>query len=175
VEEQILSLQIVIKGKPNAMKFFCTFARLHTLLPPLNPTLSRERNHQKFKDIRRQFQLADQRIARLKAKRRQYLDEIAQLKEHTKAYAFLDRSGAIPHNDVLEAKRRIAPTETHFAELDGNIKQAGIEGNELRVKLQRLQVRSPVNGIVKNFFLKTVGGVISPGSVVVEVVKSAND
>jgi HlyD family type I secretion membrane fusion protein len=159
----------------------------------------RDLQDQKFKDIRRQFQLADQRIATLKAKRREYLDEVALLKEQTKAYAFLDRSGAIPHNDVLEAKRRIASTETQLAELDGNIKEAGIARNELRAKLQmesfeqlakvtsekaelqsvlgrqlgelqRLQVRSPVNGIVKNFFVKTIGGVISPGSVVAEVV-----
>ncbi|MEY3929696.1 MAG: hypothetical protein RLZZ516_1406 [Cyanobacteriota bacterium] len=153
----------------------------------------------KGKEFRRQLLLADQRLATLQAKRREYLDEVALLKEQTKAYETLDRTGAIPHNDVLEAERRIASTETELAELDGTILETRTQRDELRAKLkmetleqlakvtsekaelqsvlgrqqsevERLQVRSPVDGILKNYMVKTLGGVIAPGSVVAEVV-----
>ena len=159
----------------------------------------RDLQDQKARDITRQISLADQRLATLQAKRREYLDEVALLKEQTKAYEKLDRSGAIPHNDVLEARRRIASTETELAELDGTIQETETQRFELRAKLrtdtleqlakvtsekaelqsvlgrqlgelERLQVRSPVDGIVKSYTIKTIGGVIAPGSVVAEVV-----
>ena len=154
---------------------------------------------QKGLDIQRQIKVADQRLATLQAKRREYLDEVALLKQQTKAYESLDKAGAIAHNDVLEAERRIASTETLLAELDGTIKETETQRFELRSKLrtdileqlakvtsekaelqsvlgeqlnevERLQVRSPVDGIVKSYSVKTIGGVIAPGSVVAEVV-----
>jgi adhesin transport system membrane fusion protein len=151
------------------------------------------------KEITRQIRLANQRIATLQAKRREYLDEVALLQQQTQAYESLDKAGAIPHTTVLEAERRIAATETQLAELDGTIQEASITLAELRAKLkldvyerlaqvtsekaelqsvlrressevERLQVRSPVDGIVKSFNVKVVGGVVAPGSVVAEVV-----
>ena len=92
--------------------------------------------NQKGLDIQRQIKVADQRLATLKAKRREYLDEVALLKQQTKAYESLDRAGAIAHNDVLEAERRIASTETLLAELDGTIKETETQRFELRSKLR---------------------------------------
>lgn len=171
---------------------------------PAKPSLEVEKAFadlldQKAMDIQRQILIADQRLATLQAKRREYLDEVALLKEQTKAYESLDRAGAIAHNDVLEAERRIASTETLLAELDGTIQETQTQRFELRSKLrtdileqladvtsekaelqsvlgqqldevERLQVRSPVDGIVKSYTVNTLGGVISPGSVVAEVV-----
>lgn len=154
---------------------------------------------QKTREIGRQIGLAQQRIATMEDKRREYLDEVALLRQQTRAYESLDKTGAIPHNDVLEAERRIAATETQLAELNGNIREARISMAEMRAKLsmdtyeqlakvtgekaelqsvlgrqlgelERLQVRSPVDGIVKTYTVKTLGGVIAPGSVVAEVV-----
>lgn len=154
---------------------------------------------QKGLDIQRQIKVADQRLKTLQAKRREYLDEVALLQEQTNSYAFLENAGAISHNDVLEAERRIASTETMLAELDGTILETQTQRFELRSKLRtdileqladvtsekaelqsvlgeqldevrRLQVRSPVDGIVKSYTVKTIGGVIAPGSVVAEVV-----
>lgn len=151
------------------------------------------------KTVARQLRNADQRIATLEAKRREYLDEVALLKKQTAAYESLDAVGAIPHTTVLEAERRIASTETQLAELDGTILEARISRDDLRAKLkldvyeklasvtsekaelqselrretaevERLQVRSPVDGIVKSFSVRVLGGVIAPGSVVAEVV-----
>lgn len=154
---------------------------------------------QRGKEFRRQLGLAQQRIATMEAKRSKYLAEVAILRQQTQAYVSLDRTGAIPHNDVLDAQRRLASTETQLAELNGNIREAQIAMNEMSAKLRmdtyeqlakvtgekaelqsvlgrqqgeldRLQVRSPVNGIVKSYSIKTIGGVIAPGSLVAEVV-----
>lgn len=154
---------------------------------------------QRTEEFKRQLGLANQKITTMEAKRRKYLNEVGILRKQTAAYESLDNTGAIPHNDVLEAERRIASTETQLAELDGNIKEARVAMNEIRAKLRmdtyeqlakvtgekaelqsvlgrqegelsRLQVRSPVNGIVKSFSIKTVGGVIAPGSLVAEIV-----
>ena len=150
-------------------------------------------------EIARQIRLASQRIATLQARRREYLDEVALLKKQTQAYESLDQVGAIPHTTVLEAERRIQSTETQLAELDGTIQEASITLAEMRAKLrldvyeqlakvtsekaelqsvlrressevERLQVRSPVDGIVKSFNVRVVGGVVAPSSVVAEVV-----
>jgi adhesin transport system membrane fusion protein len=159
----------------------------------------RDAQDARAKEIARQIRLANQRIATLQAKRREYLDEVALLKKQTQAYESLDQVGAIPHTTVLEAERRIASTETQLAELDGTIQEASITLAEMRAKLkldvyeqlakvtsekselqsvlrressevERLQVRSPVDGIVKSFNVRVVGGVVAPGSVVAEVV-----
>lgn len=150
-------------------------------------------------ELGRQIRLAKQRIATLQAKRREYLDEVALLKKQTQAYESLDKVGAVPHTTVLEAERRIASTETQLAELNGTIQEASITLSELAAKqklevyeqlakvtsekaelqselrresseVERLQVRSPVDGIVKSFNVRVVGGVVAPGSVVAEVV-----
>ena len=150
-------------------------------------------------ELGRQIRLAKQRIATLQAKRREYLDEVALLKKQTQAYESLDKVGAVPHTTVLEAERRIAATETQLAELNGTIQEASITLSELAAKqklevyeqlakvtsekaelqselrresseVERLQVRSPVDGIVKSFNVRVVGGVVAPGSVVAEVV-----
>jgi adhesin transport system membrane fusion protein len=159
----------------------------------------RDVQDQRGEEFRRQLGLARQRIATMEAKRSKYLAEVAILRQQTKAYVSLDKTGAIPHNDVLEAQRRIASTETQLAELNGNIRESRIAMLEMNAKLKmdtyeqlakvtgekselqsvlgrqqgeldRLRVRSPVNGIVKSFSIKTIGGVIAPGSLVAEVV-----
>ena len=171
---------------------------------PTNPSPDVQRAYRDVQDQRakmfvRELRLANQRIATLQSKKREYLDEVALLKEQTAAYESLDKAGAIPHTTVLEAQRRIASTETQLAELEGSILEAQISRDDLRAKLKldvyeqlakvtsekselqgelrresaevdRLQVRSPVDGIVKSFSVRVLGGVIAPGSVVAEVV-----
>lgn len=176
----------------------------NNLRTPTNPSPDvlrafKDVEDQRAKMLERELRNAGQRIATLQAKRREYLDEVALLKEQTAAYEALDQVGAIPHTTVLEAERRIASTETQLAELEGTIREAQISRDDLRAKLkldvyeklakvasekaelqselrresaevERLQVRSPVDGIVKSFNVRVIGGVVAPGSVVAEVV-----
>lgn len=159
----------------------------------------RDLRRAKAAKIQREIAQAEKRIATLDAKKREYLDEVSLLKQQVKAYESLDKVGAIAHVDVLEAERRIASTETQLAELNGTRAEAVEALNQLRANLEmesyerlaqvnaekaelqstlqrevseveRLQVRSPVNGIIKSFAVKVEGGVVAPGSVVAEVV-----
>jgi adhesin transport system membrane fusion protein len=159
----------------------------------------RDVQEQRAMEIEREIRLAQQRISTLKNKRKEYMDEVSLLKQQTLAYESLDKPGAIPHTTVLEAERRLASTETQLAELNGTIREAEITLVQMRAKLKldvyeqlakvtsekaelqstlrressevdRLQVRSPVNGIVKSFSVKVLGGIVAPGSVVAEVV-----
>jgi membrane fusion protein, adhesin transport system len=159
----------------------------------------RDVQEQKQQEILQQIGLANQRIATMQAKRGRFLAEMALLKKQTDAYESLKGTGALSDQSVLEAERRMAGTQTQLAELDGSIQEARISVGELRAKLKmetyeqlakvtgekaelqsvlgrqmgqlnRLEVRSPVDGIVKTFTVKTIGGVIAPGSVVAEVV-----
>lgn len=159
----------------------------------------RDVQEQKRQEILRQIGLANQRIATMQAKRGRFLAEMALLRKQTDAYESLQGTGALSDQSILEAERRMASTQTQLAELDGNIQEARISVGELRAKLKmdtyeqlakvtgekaelqsvlgrqmgqlnRLEVRSPVDGIVKTYTVKTIGGVIAPGSVVAEVV-----
>jgi len=159
----------------------------------------RDVQEQKRQEILRQIGLANQRIATMQAKRGRFLAEMGLLKKQTDAYESLKGTGALSDQSILEAERRMASTQTQLAELDGNIQEARISMGELRAKLKmdtyeqlakvtgekaelqsvlgrqrgqlnRLEVRSPVDGIVKAYTVKTIGGVIAPGSVVAEVV-----
>lgn len=159
----------------------------------------RDVQEQKRQEIMRQIGLANERMATMQAKRGRFLKEMALLKQQTKAYESLKGTGALSDQSILEAERRLASTETQLAELDGNIQEARISVGELQAKLKmdayeqlakvtgekaelqsvlgrqkgqlnRLEVRSPVDGIVKTYTVKTIGGVIAPGSVVAEVV-----
>ncbi|MEY4358759.1 MAG: hypothetical protein RLZZ631_245 [Cyanobacteriota bacterium] len=159
----------------------------------------RDVQEQKRQEILRQIGLANQRIATMQEKRGRFLKEMALLKQQTRAYESLKGTGALSDQSILEAERRQASTETQLAELEGNIQEARISVGELRAKLKmdtyeqlakvtgekaelqsvlgrqkgqlnRLEVRSPVDGIVKTYTVKTIGGVIAPGSVVAEVV-----
>lgn len=172
--------------------------------PPTQPsadvqTAFRDLRQAKAARIQREIRQAETRIATLDAKKREYLDEVALLRQQVKAYESLDSVGAIAHVDVLEAERRIASTETQLAELNGTRAEAVEALNQLRASLEmetyerlaqvnaekaelqsvlrremneveRLQVRSPVNGVVKGFTVKVEGGVVAPGSVVAEVI-----
>jgi HlyD family type I secretion membrane fusion protein len=63
----------------------------------------------------------------------------------------------------METLEQLAKVTSEKAELQS------VLGRQLG-ELERLQLRSPVDGIVKSYTIKTIGGVIAPGSLVAEVV-----
>lgn len=79
---------------------------------------------------------------------------------------------------LAEAERKIEETRASFrakaqgelAEAKGELAATGEANLGARDRLERTQVRSPVRGIVKRLHVNTVGGVIQPGSDIVEVV-----
>ncbi|QEY31540.1 HlyD family type I secretion periplasmic adaptor subunit [Synechococcus sp. RSCCF101] len=154
--------------------------------------------------LQQQQEVQRQRVQTLEDQRDEYLDEIALLKEQLSGYSMLEAEGAISHNDFLEAQRRIASTETQLAELNGHLAEQKLSLLELGRKQilddysrlvqvasekaeldsvlgrnlsdeDRLTVRSPVDGIVNRLPVRTIGGVIAPGSVVAQVVPTGSE
>lgn len=79
---------------------------------------------------------------------------------------------------VEEARRKVSEVEVEFAnEVRGEITETLARMNGLRAastglsdRVQQTEVRSPVNGTVKQLYFNTIGGVVLPGKEIVEVV-----
>ncbi len=81
-------------------------------------------------------------------------------------------------NSILEYKNKLASLDAKYmdkvySELD-DVKGSIAENKEVIRKLEnrvdRLSVRSPVHGLVKGLSVNTIGGVISPGDTLMEIV-----
>jgi len=57
-------------------------------------------------------------------------------------------------------------------EVSAELMRTKTQSNALKDQVTRTVVRSPVNGLVQNLFVHTVGGVIRPGDNIVEIVPS---
>jgi membrane fusion protein, adhesin transport system len=64
---------------------------------------------------------------------------------------------------VVEATESLGKIYAEIAELEESI-------NQVEDKVSRLHIRSPVTGVIQNLQTETVGGVLAPGEVVVEVI-----
>lgn len=87
--------------------------------------------------------------------------------------------------DIQRTRSEIAEYETRLSSLDATSRERNFEtltrlNNEIAKneeaiskfddRLQRLQVRAPVDGIVKGIEVNTVGGIVSPGAKLMEIV-----
>lgn len=87
--------------------------------------------------------------------------------------------------DIQRTRSEIAEYETRLSSLDATSRERNYESltrlnneidkNEENIakfedRLQRLQVRSPVDGVVKGIEVNTVGGIVSPGAKLMEIV-----
>lgn len=87
--------------------------------------------------------------------------------------------------DIQRTRSEIAEYETRLSSLDASSRERNFESltrlnneiakNEESIakfedRMQRLQVRSPVAGIVKGIEVNTIGGIVSPGAKLMEIV-----
>ncbi len=93
----------------------------------------------------------------------------------------LIKKGAVSEVDVLRLEQQSSDTKGKIAnakstDLDNlNSRKAEMAGlkesnHTLKDRLERTTIRSPVNGIVKQLYVNTVGGVIKPGMDLMEIV-----
>ena len=83
---------------------------------------------------------------------------------------------------VAEAKQRLLEGETHFRrdaqDQLGSAEQAIAQLNELLAKATeqglRAEIKSPIDGIVKKLRYHTIGGVVSPGEPIMEIVPTGD-
>lgn len=86
---------------------------------------------------------------------------------------------------IARTLEQIAEARSRLAELDVRLKNEALEEvgvvsgeiaelqsleDKLREKINRLEVTAPVDGVVKQIVVKTHGGVIAPGAVLMEIV-----
>lgn len=89
--------------------------------------------------------------------------EVRYLREVANIRGGLAQERLITRTQSLEAQRTLAAVE-------GEYDRALFEIEKLRERLSRMEIRSPVDGIVQELLYKTVGGVITPGATVLNVV-----
>lgn len=89
--------------------------------------------------------------------------EVRYLREVANIRGGLAQERLITRTQALEAQRTLAAVE-------GEYDRALFEIERLRERLSRVEILSPVDGIVQDLLYKTVGGVITPGATVLNVV-----
>lgn len=89
--------------------------------------------------------------------------EVRYLREVANIRGGLAEERLITRTQSLDAQRSLAAVE-------GEYDRALFEIEKLRDRLSRVDIVSPVDGIVQDLQYKTVGGVIAPGAVVLNVV-----
>lgn len=96
------------------------------------------------------------RAAKLRSEVR-YLREVADIR------GGLAEERLITRTQSLDAQRSLAAVE-------GEYDRAVFEIEKLRERLSRIDIVAPVDGVIQNLQYKTIGGVIAPGAVVLNVV-----
>jgi HlyD family secretion protein/adhesin transport system membrane fusion protein len=92
--------------------------------------------------------------------------KISQAQESIKEYQWrLESLGSTSRQAALQ---ELSALESEIAESDKLLEK-------LRKQAHRLEVRSPVDGIVKGLEIHTVGGVITPGTQIMEVVPTEKE
>jgi len=105
-------------------------------------------------DNQRELARTEGQLAENKGQQRRVRKSIAELES---------RKEEISTRMVVEATESLGKINAEIAELQDSITQ-------VEDKVTRLQIRSPVTGVIQNLQTETVGGVLAPGEVVVEVI-----
>lgn len=93
----------------------------------------------------------------------------------------LVKEGAASHIEVLRLEQKLSELDSQITTLNGDVLNTLTEARKelssiqvghatLKDRLERTEVRSPVDGIVKQIHMTTIGGVIQPGMNLVEIV-----
>ena len=162
-----------------------TLARLHaegtSEQPKFNSALAEKRPEL----IQREMDLYAKRhgeLEKIQATLTENLELAANELNLTKPLA---ESGIVPEVEYLRLQREVNQLQGELSELAGQFQiEALRQANEVEAKLESLLqtlqgrqdrmartiVRSPVDGVINNLHLRTIGGVLKPGEPIVDVV-----
>ena len=99
----------------------------------------------------------------LTARAKKLKSEVDYLREVATIRGDLAKERLATKTQALDAQRQLAAVE---GEYDRTVFEIG----KLKERLTRMQILSPVNGIVQDLKYRTIGGVIAPGATVMNVV-----
>ncbi|MEJ8822125.1 HlyD family efflux transporter periplasmic adaptor subunit [Variovorax humicola] len=111
-------------------------------------------------------------------------------RDELRMYQSLEKSGDVSRADILRLQRQVAETEAqivnkrnkYFQDAQADMTKAQEDLNtqteQLRDRsqvLEHTELTSPLDGIVKNIRVTTLGGVVRPGDIVLEVLPTDSD
>lgn len=99
----------------------------------------------------------------LTARAKKLKSEVDYLREVAKIRSDLAKERLTTRTQALDAERQLAAVE-------GEYDRTLFEITKLRERLSRMEIISPVDGIVQDLKYRTIGGVIAPGATVMNVV-----
>jgi membrane fusion protein, adhesin transport system len=99
----------------------------------------------------------------LTARARKLKSEVNYLRDIANIRGDLAKDKLVTRTQALDAQRNLAAVE-------GEYDRTVYEIEKLQERLSRIQIVSPVNGIVQDLKYRTVGGVIAPGATVLNIV-----
>ena len=113
-------------------------------------------------------------IYKLHQRAEKLMENLRIAKERLALQKKLFKQGHVPKLTVFQYQKEVSKIETD-AHRELNTIEAQIAQNKeviakLKSKVDRLEVRSPVYGLVKGLKVNTIGGVIEPGKTLMEIV-----
>lgn len=96
----------------------------------------------------------------------------------------LELTGDIARSEILEIEKQLMKLasaksslqndhekklQDELTSLQSELLEVDLQLEQLKTRLERSNLRAPVNGVVKNSGVSTVGGVIAPGQVIMEI------
>jgi len=103
----------------------------------------------------------------LTARARKLKAEVDYLREVANIRGDLAKERLVTRTQALDAQRQLAAVE-------GEYDRTLFEIDKLKERLSRVDIVSPVDGIIQDLKYRTVGGVITPGATVLNVVPSGD-
>jgi membrane fusion protein, type I secretion system len=115
------------------------------------------------------------RKSQVLAMQRSQSDLIGQLGEHSAELARIANSIRDTELEILLAERQVREEAvTELRETNTSIEEMVQQILSTEKQLQRIEIRSPVDGIIHEMQVVTIGGVVAPGGAILQVIPTGN-
>lgn len=102
-------------------------------------------------------------------------DLIGQLGEHAAELARIANSIRDTELEILVAERQVREEAvTELRETNTSIEEMVQQIHSTEKQLQRVEIRSPVDGLIHEMQVVTIGGVVAPGGVILQVIPTGD-
>ncbi|MDH5777030.1 MAG: HlyD family efflux transporter periplasmic adaptor subunit [Gammaproteobacteria bacterium] len=167
-------------AKENAMQLYLNLEaeRLRAMLENRKPDFSKYTNNkginQKVNNYADLANTNNPQIAKLYKRSRKLKNNLQLAKEELALQERMRKKGHVSKLTILQYQKEVSKIEEEIhgelSVIESRLAQNHEVLNKLKNKLERLQVRSPVYGLVKGLKVNTIGGIIEPGKTLMEIV-----
>ena len=131
-----------------------------------------QRLHSEQRTLREQLIQKQQEQAEFLAKQQQYRSSLGLIQQELNMSTPLVASGAISAVEVLRLRRSLVEVRGALDATTQALPRAEAAASSVAIqdRVSRTTVTSPVKGIIKQLKINTIGGVVQPGSDILEIV-----